>query len=346
MVRVGIVGGSGYAGVELMRLLVTHPEANVVGVSSRTYAGQSVGKVLPGLRGCTDLAFTDEAAEELAGRSDVVFAATPHGVAMGMAAAVVKAGCRLIDLGSDFRFTNADVYEEWYGKVHSQRALLSEAVYGLPELHRERIAAARVVGNPGCYPTSVILACAPLLEVGLIDADDIVVDAKSGVSGGGSSPRPMYHFPECTENFRAYGVASHRHTPEIEQELSAIAGRQLMVSFTPHLVPMVRGIFSTVYTRPTRKVSTSDILDIIRARYANEYFIRVLGDDELPQTRAVMGSNFAEITARLDPRTGRLILLSAIDNLVKGAAGQAIQNMNILFGLDETVGLRGPALHP
>ncbi|MCL4514811.1 MAG: N-acetyl-gamma-glutamyl-phosphate reductase [Firmicutes bacterium] len=345
-VKVGIIGASGYTGAELLRLLAGHPAAEVCAVTSRVHAGQPVHKVFPGLRKAVDLAFLPTETPESMKGCDVVFTAVPNGVAVRFAPELLKQGARVIDLGADFRFRDPSVYTEWYNLEHPASFLLSEAVYGIPELKGKKIAAARLIGNPGCYPTSVILALAPLLAARAILLEEIIIDAKSGVSGAGHTPAQEFHFPECQENLRAYKVVGHRHTPEIEQEISELAGEKVLVSFTPHLVPMIRGILSTLHLKLRAPAKTGDLLALYREFYAGAYFVRVLGEEELPQTKAVQGTNFCDIGWRVDQRTGRLIVLSAIDNLVKGAAGQAIQNMNLIFGLPEKAGLEMPALWP
>lgn len=349
-VRVGIVGGTGYAGGELLRIISQHPHAQVTYAASRTQVGQAVAASHPGLNGFTDLAYETVDTEAMASRCDVAFLAVPHGASMALAAELVPRGVKVIDIGTDFRFRDPAEYQQWYGIQHEQVHLLAEAVYGLPELYRDKVRGARLVGNPGCYPTSVLLGIAPFVHVGCIDTSSVVVSAMSGVSGAGSTPKQMYHFPECTENVQAYGVPGHRHTGEMEQGirdlLSARGGGEVCVSFVPHLVPMSRGILATLNLRLTQPLTTHDALEIMRKFYRGEPFVRVLGEDRLPQTKAVLGSNFCDVTARVDARSGRLIVLSAIDNLVKGAAGQAVQNMNLMFGLDEIAGLRAPGLYP
>jgi len=349
-VRVGIVGGTGYAGGELMRIISQHPGAQVVYAASRNQAGQAVAATHPGLAGIVDLEYEPIDTAAMAARCDVVFLAVPHGASMSLAAELVAQGVKVVDIGTDFRFRDPAEYRRWYGRDHQQTELLQEAVYGLPELHREAIKAARLVANPGCYPTSVLLGIAPFVHGGVIDTAAVVVAAMSGVSGAGSTPGPMYHYPEATENVRAYGVPGHRHTGEMEQGirhlLAARGGGEVMVSFVPHLVPMSRGILATLNLRLTQALTTQDALHLLREYYRGEPFVRVVGEDRLPQTKAVLGSNFCDVTARVDERSGRLIVLSAIDNLVKGAAGQAVQNMNLMFGLDETLGLQAPGLYP
>ncbi|NPV54022.1 MAG: N-acetyl-gamma-glutamyl-phosphate reductase [Firmicutes bacterium] len=366
MIRVGIIGASGYTGGELARILLGHPGVEITCVSSRTYAGQPLGHIFPNLLGLagprgTELVCEGLAPVEVAERSDVIFTAAPHGVAMEIARSVMGksagvgaggAGVKLIDLGADFRFRDAGVYEAWYKRKHDAPALLVEAVYGLPELHRESIRGARIVGNPGCYPTSAILALAPLMRTGFVDPSSIIIDSMSGVSGAGRSPSQSYHFPECNENARPYGIPGHRHTPEIEQELSLLRGGDIRVSFSPHLVPITRGILTTVYANlaPVQAagggISIDSLIQLYRDFYRGERFVRILDGGRLPQTKAVWGSNFCDIGLRLDERVGRVVIMAAIDNLVKGAAGQAVQNMNIMFGIDEGCGLDRPPLFP
>lgn len=345
-VRVGVVGSSGYAGSELLRILLRHPHVQVTAVASRTHAGKMVSDVLPAFRNVTDLRFMPLEIEELLRTCDFIMAAVPHGVGMELAPAAVAAGARFIDLGPDFRFDDAETYERWYKHDHAQRELLSQAVYGLPELHREKIRGARLVGNPGCYPTATILGLSPLVKDGLLADDLVSVVAMSGISGAGSNPGPMYHLPEATENVRPYGVPGHRHTPEIEKELSQLAGRSVMATFVPHLMPMSRGIMSTSTARLSRPLSTAQATELYQRFYAGEPFVRVLGTDRLPQTKGVLGSNFCDIAVRVDERAGQIIVMSAIDNLCKGAAGQAVQNLNLMCGFDERSGLDMAAVYP
>jgi len=344
--KIGIVGTSGYAGSELLRLLSGHPEAEVVYVASTTKVGQKVGDVLPQFDRFYDLVFEPVDARAMGERCDVVFTATPHGVAMGLAEEVLAGGAALIDIGSDFRFDDPAVYAAWYGQEHTQPALAKKAVYGLVELFRDRIPGAGLIANPGCYPTSAILALAPLVRERLIDLSTIVVASMSGVSGAGQTPKPMYHFPDCVENVQAYGMPGHRHTPEIERGLSLVLGEPVPpISFTPHLIPMSRGILTHANAKWCRPVKTEEVVELYREFYKGAAFVRVLAD-RLPQTKLVMGSNFCDIAPRVDARSGRILVESAIDNLVKGAAGQAIQNMNVRFGIDERAGLWHPATTP
>ncbi len=343
--RVAIVGGSGYTGIELLRILAGHPDAQVVAVTSRQFEGRSVSAVFPSLRGYDGLAFSSLASDTVAREADVVFAAVPHQAAMAIVPEYLDRGVRVIDLSADFRLRDKAVYESWY-QTHSAPQLLAQAVYGLPELYSSRIASARLVANPGCYPTSAVLPLVPLLRAGLIDPGDIVIDSKSGASGAGRSPSTATLFCEVNEGFKAYKVGNHRHTPEIEQELGVAAGCPVAVSFTPHLVPMTRGILTTIYSRLTREVSTRDVLDCLGEAYAGYAFVRIHSEGVFPNTSHVKGSNYCDIGAYADGRTGRVVLVSAIDNLVKGASGQAVQNLNIMFGLDEKAGLGIQPLYP
>lgn len=346
MVKVGIVGSTGYTGAELVRLLGQHPQAELVGLTSRTYSGEPYWRVYPHLKDYVDLDCEELNLEQLVSRSDVVFTALPHGHSMDVAREIVRQGKKLVDLGADFRLKSRELYERWYGVTHTASELLEEAVYGLPELYRERIRESRLVANPGCYPTASILAVAPLLRHNLAYPDSIIVDAKSGLSGAGRKFSMTAHFAEANENFLAYKVAAHRHTPEIEQELGSLAGQDLLISFTPHLVPMTRGILATAYAKMSRFLDREQLYSVYADFYRDEPFVRVLPPGVLPQTKAVAGSNHCDIGVVSDSRTNRAVIVSAIDNLVKGASGQAVQNMNLLFGIEETTGLKFPGLYP
>ena len=339
-IRVGIAGATGYGGIELLRLLGNHPEATVVLAGTESYVGQELAAVYPHLAGRVTLAGREATPEALAAECDVVFTALPHGVPMKLAPAVVAAGKKLIDLGADFRLRDTALFEQWYKHKHEATDLQAQAAYGIPELFREQIRGASVVGNPGCYPTSCALASAPLLKAGLVETKGIIFDSKSGVSGAGRGVNLGVHFSEVNENFKAYNIAGgHRHTPEIEQTLSDLAGVPVVVTFTPHLVPMTRGILTTAYFQLKQDLTTEQLLEQFRSFYAGEPFVRVRPAGDLPQTKQVSGSNYCDIGLQVDRRTGRVLVISVIDNLVKGAAGQAIQNMNLLFGLPETTGL-------
>ncbi len=345
MIRVGIYGGSGYTGLELMRILLRHPDAKVVGLTSRKFKGKPLSDTYPLFEGLTDITFIDASPEELAAMADVIFMATPHGEAMAVAPAFIAAGKKVIDLSADFRLRNLDVFEKWYHK-HSAADLVKRAVYGLPELYREEVKKADLVANPGCYVTSAILGLAPALREKIIDPSTIIIDAKSGVSGAGRDPAIGSLFCEVEEGFKAYKVNEHRHGPEIEQELSVLAGSDVKVSFTPHLLPLNRGILSTIYASLKKTLSTDDLIDLYKNFYNNELFIRVLRKGMYPNVSSVKGTNFCHIGLSVDTRTNRIIILSAIDNLVKGASGQAVQNMNLMCGLREDAALDQIALFP
>ena len=345
MIRVGIVGASGYTGVELARLLCRHPRVRLTVATSRQFAGRALGEVYPSLRGLVDLVCEETSGSELAAKADVFFTAVPHQTAMTIVPGLLEAGKKVVDLSADFRIHDPAVYEKWY-QTHTAREYLREAVYGLPEMHRHAIQAARLIANPGCYPTSVILGLAPLLKAGLIKPESIIVDSKSGTSGAGRSAQVGSLYCEVTDGFRAYKVGEHRHTPEIEQELSALCGRQVVVSFTPHLVPMSRGILSTIYAELIQDITTEQVTALYQAQYATEPFVRLCPAGSYPATQHIRGANFCDIGFKVDPRTGRVVVLSAIDNLVKGAAGQAIQNMNLICGLAEDEGLLAAPVFP
>ncbi len=349
MIAVGIVGGTGYTGVELLRLLLRHSQVQVRLLTSRTEAGKRVADMFPNLRGHTDLEFSDLDIEQLK-QCDVVFFATPHGVAMKHAEALVEAGTKVIDLAADFRLQDLTQFEKWYGVSHSCPALLKDSVYGLTELNREKIKQAQVIGNPGCYPTTVQLGLAPLLKAqeNLIDPKSIIIDAKSGVSGAGRKADLGMIYSENADNFKAYGVAGHRHHPEIVEALENISGQkgqfdQLL--FLPHLVPMIRGMLSTIYVDLTEQGQQLDLQSLYENFYQNERFVDVMPPKSSPETRSVRGANELRI-ALYQPQPHKLIVLVAQDNLVKGAAGQAVQNMNIMFGFDEATGLEGIGLLP
>jgi N-acetyl-gamma-glutamyl-phosphate reductase len=342
MIKVAIVGGTGYTGVELLRLLLQHPRAELAVITSRGEAGRPVSALFPSLAGRLDLAFSDVDVRTLA-TCDVVFFATPNGVAMQQVPTLLDAGARVIDLAADFRLRDPAAWERWYGMPHACPQLLEEAVYGLPELNREKIARARLIANPGCYPTAVTLGFLPLLEAGLVDGSDLIADCKSGVSGAGRHVRADLAFCEANENFKAYGVFAHRHQPEITQTLSSVAASTLVdLTFVPHLLPLNRGIHATLYAR--RRSVATDLQTLYEARYRDEPFVRVLPAGSHPQTSEVRAGNNCAISVHADG--SRVVVLSVIDNLVKGAAGQAIQNMNLMCGLEETLGLRQAALVP
>jgi len=346
MMRVGIVGASGYTGVELARLLAGHPDIRLTVATSRQYAGKPLAEVFPNLRKRVDLLCENLSAEELVDRADFFFTAVPHKTAMDIVPRLLDAGKKVVDLSADFRIRDAAVYEAWY-QEHTSPHLLGEAVYGLPELYRAQVRTARLTANPGCYPTSVILAVTPLLRAGLIDPATLIIDSKSGTSGAGRAASVGTLFCEVTDGFRPYKVGgAHRHIPEIEQELSLAAGTPVTVSFTPHLLPISRGILSTIYATLTEAGRTADLQALYEQTYGNEPFVRVLPAGTVPATQHVRGSNCCDLSSARDARTGRLIVMSAIDNIVKGASGQAVQNMNLMCGFPETAGLLGAPFFP
>ena len=343
MIKIGIIGGTGYTGVELLRLLAAHPRADLRVITSRGEAGRKVAALFPSLRGHVALAFTEPDARALAG-CDVVFSATPNGVAMTHARELLKAGVKFIDLAADFRLKDPAVWEKWYSVPHACPELLAEAVYGLPEVNREKIKKARLVANPGCYPTAVQLGFLPLLENNLVDAQHLIADAKSGVSGAGRKAGVHTLFSEAADSMKAYAVTGHRHWPEIRQGLDAVHGKPVGLTFVPHLTPMIRGIHATLYARLTRP--GADLQAVYEKRYANEPFVDVMPAGSHPETRSVRASNVCRIAVHQPQGGDTVVVLSVIDNLVKGAAGQAVQNMNILFGLDERTGLRQAGVLP
>ncbi|HEX5035737.1 MAG TPA: N-acetyl-gamma-glutamyl-phosphate reductase [bacterium] len=343
--KVGIAGATGYTGIELLRILLNHPNVEVVLATSEKFAGKKVADLFPYFAGKTSLVLEELNDGEIAKRCDVAFSCLPHHSAAEHVASWVKAGLKAVDLSADFRLQSVDSYKEWYGD-HAAPGLLKDAVYGLCETHRDKIKKAKLVANPGCYPTGTILALTPFLKEKKIDPDSIVVDAKSGVSGAGRSAVLESLFSEVNESVHAYKVGKHRHTPEIEQELSRAAGRPVVISFTPHLIPMDRGILSTIYAKAVGKTSTQETLAVLSSFYKDEPFVRILPEGSLPKTKNVRGSNVCEIGAHFDSRTGRIVLIAAIDNLMKGAASQAVQNLNLLSGWDEKTGLSLPAWAP
>ncbi len=347
MTKIGIVGASGYSGSELLRFLVNHLGGlRVELATSVTYAGQRVDHVLPHLRDFIDLVFEPLDINSLKDRVDVVVLAVPHKVAMTYAPKIIDQGLRVVDFSADYRLNDTETYNEWYHVEHTSPELIQNAVYGLPERYREKIRDAQLVANPGCYPSSAILATMPLINNRLIELESIIVDSKSGISGAGPKPKDTTHYPNRESNLVAYNIGKHRHTPEIEQELSAVAGENISVTFTPHLVPMTRGILSTVYARLKQPMDTDTLLEVYATFYENEPFIRVLDNDIYPQTKSVLGSNYCDIGIEVDKRTQRVVAMAALDNLGKGAAGAALQNLNLMFGYDETDGLKSPGLMP
>jgi N-acetyl-gamma-glutamyl-phosphate reductase len=342
VVKVGIVGGTGYTGVELLRLLAAHPQVELRAITSRADAGMPVSQMFPSLRGHVDLNFShpDEAGLD---KCDVVFFATPNGIAMQQTRALLDAGVKVIDLAADFRIKDIAEWEKWYGMTHACPDLVAEAVYGLPEVNRAQIKNARLVANPGCYPTAVQLGFIPLLEAGVIEEGSLIADSKSGVSGAGRKAEVHSLFSEASDNFKAYGVAGHRHLPEIKQGLANVSGHPVGLTFVPHLTPLIRGIHATLYGRVKKDV---DLQALYEQRYANEAFVDVLPAGGMPETRSVRGSNICRIAVHRPQGGDTIVVLSVIDNLVKGAAGQAVQNMNIMFGLPEAMGINIVPLLP
>lgn len=346
-IRVGIAGAAGYTGCELIRLLTRHPRVDIQWLSTGpTHAGKSLHEVFPHLRVLPDRTFLPLRGAVEEGDVDAVFFALPHGEAMALAPAFLERGARVIDIGADFRLCDCGVFEKWYEKVHTAPALLPEAVYGLTELHRSQIARARLVANPGCYPTVSLLCLAPLIRSGRIDVRSIVIDAKSGVSGAGRGLALKTHYAECDEDLQAYSPLAHRHLPEIEQELGRLAGSEVCVSFVPHLVPMIRGMLAAVYARSKSGFDPPEFQALYEDFYKGEPFVQVLPPGVLPRTKDVWGTNRCEIAVRADPRTGIVVAIGVIDNLGKGASGQAVQNLNCMFSFDETAGLDLIGLYP
>ncbi|MCL4424266.1 MAG: N-acetyl-gamma-glutamyl-phosphate reductase [Firmicutes bacterium] len=347
MIKASVIGATGYAGVELVRILGQHPAVQLVALTTESYKDQKMSAVFPHLVHGVEMTALELDLVAVVEKSDVVFTSLPHALAMSIVPAVVAGGKKIIDLGADYRLKDATVYGAWYKHQHTDLENLAQAVYGLPELHRAQIRGRKVVGNPGCYPTSVALGVAPLGRADWVDWDSLIIDSKSGVSGAGRGLSLGVHFSEVNENLKAYNIAgTHRHTPEIEQEISGLAGRPIKVSFTPHLIPMTRGILSTMYFSIKSGVGVKEVYEAYQAFYSQEPFVNVLEPGQLPQTKHVYGSNYCQIGLAVDQRTNRLLVVSVIDNLVKGAAGQAVQNMNLLFDLEETVGLRTLPIFP
>ncbi|MBZ0157882.1 MAG: N-acetyl-gamma-glutamyl-phosphate reductase [Alphaproteobacteria bacterium] len=346
MIRAAICGGSGYTGAELLRILLLHPGVEITAVTSEQSAGKKVTDLFPHLHRYSSLRYEPLNKEALLDKADVFFMALPHSASQEAVDFFYRRGKRVVDLSADYRLSDASVYEEWYKTPHHYKETLGDAVYGLPELHRERIVKAGLVANPGCYPTSAILGLAPVLREGIIDPSTLVIDSKSGTSGAGRKADVSVSYCEVNEGFKAYGLAVHRHTPEIEQELSAVAGSRVVLNFTPHLVPMDRGILSTMYGTLRKDMDTAAVLALYRETYATEPFVNVLEENTYPNAKNVRGSNYCEIGIKVNKRTNTLIVVSAIDNLVKGASGQAVQNMNIMMGFGETAALESLALFP
>lgn len=346
MIKVGIIGSTGYAGAEIVRILLNHPEAEIVWYGSRSYVDQKFASVFGNFTEIVDAKCLDDNIEDLSKEADVVFTATPQGYCATIVNDVVLSNTKIIDLSADFRLKDVSVYEKWYKIEHKSPQYIDEAVYGLCEVNRDKIKNARILANPGCFTTCSILTIYPLAKEHLIDMDSIIVDAKSGTSGAGRGAKLPNLFCEVNESIKAYGVATHRHTPEIEEQLGYASGEDVVIDFTPHLVPMNRGILATAYAKVKDGVTSDDIRAAYNKYYENEYFVRVLEDGVLPETKWVEGSNFLDVNFKLNPRTNRVIMMGAIDNLVKGAAGQAVQNMNIMFGLPENMGLKLVPMFP
>lgn len=346
MIKAGIIGSTGYAGQELVRLLIQHKDAEIVWYGSKSYIDKKYYEVFQNMFQLVDAACLDDNMEELAKKADVIFTATPQGLCASLVNQEILSKVKIIDLSADFRIKDVNTYEEWYGIKHVSPEFIPEAAYGLCEINREQVKKSRLVANPGCYPTCSTLSVYPLLKEGIIDAGSLIIDAKSGTSGAGRSAKVGNLFCEVNENMKAYGVAGHRHTPEIEEQLSYAAGKPVKLNFTPHLVPMNRGILITAYANLTKSVTYEEVKAIYDKYYKSEYFVRVLDKGICPETRWVEGSNYVDINFAIDPRTNRIIMMGAMDNLVKGAAGQAVQNMNLMFGLEETSGLQLVPMFP
>ena len=346
MIKVGIIGSTGYAGNELVRLLLQHKDAEIIWYGSRSYIEERYASVYRNMFQLVDAKCLDDNMEILAEQADVIFTATPQGLCASLVTEDILNKTKIIDLSADFRIKDVEIYEAWYGIKHKSPQFIQEAVYGLCEINREQVKNARIVANPGCYPTCTTLSIAPLLREGLIDPNTIIVDAKSGTSGAGRGAKVNNLYCEVNENIKAYGVATHRHTPEIEEQLGYAAGTKVTINFTPHLVPMNRGILITAYASLKKEVTYEEIKAVYDKYYKKEPFVRVLEKDVAPETRWVEGSNYVDVNFKIDPRTNRIIMMGAMDNLVKGAAGQAVQNMNLMFGLPETKGLEQVPMFP
>ena len=345
MIRVGVLGATGYAGIETVRILCGHPDVEITKLISHSFVGKKISDVYPAFRNVCDKVCEDLNVRDIPANCDLVFTALPHGASKEVIPAIYAKGVKIVDLSGDFRYDSKEVYEKWYGEPHCAPEILEKAVYGLCEIHRDKIKNATIVGNPGCYTTCSILALYPLLKAGVVKHDNIIIDAKSGVTGAGRTEKLPYSFCECTENSKAYKIATHRHTSEIEQELGHAANDEILVSFTPHLIPQKRGILATSYANLTEDISDDEIHKIFSEFYKDEHFVRVHQPGSLPETKNVAGSNFIEIGFKVDHRLKRVVVSSVIDNLYKGAAGQAVQNMNIMMGLDEKAGICNPGFN-
>ena len=345
MVNVGIIGATGYVGIEITRLLQNHPMTRITSVVSHSFAGQKISDIYPNLKNIIDMECSELNIDAIAEDADIFITALPHGVSSEVIPKLIAKGKRIIDHSGDFRYKSVEVYEKWYNTKHEMPHLLDLAVYGLPELYREQIKNAQLVSNPGCYPTCSILGIAPLLANKLIETKNIIIDAASGVSGAGRSTELPLQFCECNENFKAYKVATHRHTSEIEQEYSLLAGEEILVSFTPHLVPMKRGMLCTIYANLKDTKTTGELVDLYKEHYKNEFFVRIMDAGKIPETKYSTGSNFIDIGLVVDPRLNRVVVLSSLDNLGKGAAAQAIQDLNLMCGFPEDTGLKSPGMY-
>jgi N-acetyl-gamma-glutamyl-phosphate reductase len=346
MTKVAICGGSGYTGIELLRILSGHSNVEISAITSERSAGKKLTGLFPHLHACGNFVYEPLNKEKLLKTADIFFLALPHGASQEAVSFFYRNGKKVIDLSADYRLRDPETYKEWYGLSHEFVSTLRKAVYGLPEIYRNRIKKAALIANPGCYPTSAILGLLPALKAKLVDVDSIVIDSKSGTSGAGRKADVAVSFCEVNEGFKAYGIGTHRHTPEIEQELSSLAGKEITVDFTPHLLPVDRGILTTIYAKITKKADTASVLNVYRKRYAGEPFVKVHDEGVFPNIKNVRGTNVCEIGLRVNPRTNTLIIVSAIDNLVKGASGQAVQNMNIMMGFPEEEGLERISIFP
>lgn len=345
MISASIIGATGYVGEEIVRILSKHPHVKITAVTSQNYANQNIQQVYPNLNKSIDLCCEELSIPKIAESSDIIFLCLPHGHSASYTKEMMPYNKKIIDLGADFRFDTKEIYEKWYGVEHVLPGVLSQAVYGLPEINKDKIISARIIGNPGCYPTSIILGLAPVLKEKLIDTSSIISDSKSGISGAGRSANVSNLFTEINGNVKAYNIGKHRHVPEINQELSKLSGNNISITFSPHVVPMSRGILSTIYCKLNSILSVKEVLNIYKEYYKESIFVRILDEGILPQTKWVYGSNYCDIGIEIDEVNNRLVIVSAIDNLVKGAAGQAVQNMNIMFGLKENMGIDSPGLY-
>lgn len=346
MIKVGIIGATGYAGAELVRLLLQREDVEIVWYGSRSFVGENFASIYRNVAHMVNEPCSDDDMAKLAEMADVIFTATPQGFCASQVTEEILSKTKIIDLSADFRIKDVDIYEQWYKIKHPTPQFIEEAVYGLPEINREKIKKARLIANPGCYPTCSFLTLYPMVKEGLIDVNTIIIDAKSGTSGAGRSAKIPSLYCEVNESMKPYGVASHRHTPEIEEQLSYAAGEPVTISFTPHLVPMNRGILVTAYAAMKKPLTAEEVKAVYNKYYKDEYFVRVMEIGMVPQTRWVEGSNFADIAFQIDPRTNRIVMMGTIDNMVKGAAGQAMQNMNLMFGLPENTGLKQIPVFP